>query len=308
MTAPFVKKAVTLKAVEVRDLVKSYEDVQAVKGISFDVEEGSFFAFLGPNGAGKSTTISILCSLLSKDSGEIKIFGKDPVDAHPEVGIVFQENMLDPKLTVRENVTVRGSMYGFEKVELSQKVQTALEKSDAVEFADRPYGKLSGGQRRRADIARALVHQPRLLMLDEPTAGLDPSTRELIWRNIKNLKDEGMTVFLTTHYMEEAADADDIVIIRSGEIIAQGTPAVLKERYSSDYLDILPKDSGRVESYLKDAGMEYELRVDVYRIPLDETVQAIPIIEDLKDVIESFEVRTGTLDDAFIRITGGIEE
>ena len=296
------------KAVSVNALYKSYGDFPAVKGISFDVDRGSFFAFLGPNGAGKSTTISILCSLLPKDSGEVRIFGKDPEEARSEIGIVFQDNKLDLKLTVRENLMVRGSMYGFEKNELKERVETALERSGSTEFADRQYSKLSGGQKRRAEIARAIVHNPKILMLDEPTAGLDPQNRKLIWNNIRDLKDEGMTVFLTTHYMEEAADADDIVIINKGEIVAHGTPSVLKENYSSVYIEVLPKDMGKLETILNDSGLKYTVRSDVLRIPLENTMKAIPIIEQIKDDIESFEVRTGTLDDAFITITGGIEE
>ena len=295
-------------AIIVNGLYKSYGDFPAVKGISFNVEQGSFFAFLGPNGAGKSTTISILCSLLPKDSGDVLILGKDPEEARSEIGMVFQDNKLDPKLTVCENLMVRGAMYGFDKEELKARVETALRRSDSEEFADRYYSKLSGGQKRRAEIARAIIHDPKILMLDEPTAGLDPQTRKLIWNNIRDLKNQGMTVFLTTHYMEEAADADDIVIIDKGEIVAHGTPSVLKEEYSSDYLEILPKDSERLITYLNEKGLRFTTRSDVLRISLDRTVDAIPIIEELKGYIESFEVRTGTLDDAFINITGGIEE
>lgn len=296
------------KAICVDTLCKSYGDFPAVKGISFEVEEGSFFAFLGPNGAGKSTTISMLCSLLPKNSGTITIFGKDPEDARAEIGMVFQDNKLDNKLTVRENLEVRGSLYGFDKEELARRVEIALEKSGSQEFADRQYSKLSGGQKRRAEIARAIIHDPKILLLDEPTAGLDPQTRKLIWNNIYDLKKGGMTVFLTTHYMEEAADADDIVIISKGEIVAHGTPSVLKEKYSSDYIEILPKDTEFLMSELDKEGLQYTVRSDVLRIPIDDTKKAIPIVNRFEDQIESFEVRTGTLDDAFINITGGIEE
>ena len=294
------------KAICVNSLYKSYGDFPAVKGISFDVEKGSFFAFLGPNGAGKSTTISIVCSLLPKDSGEITILGKDPEEARGEIGMVFQDNKLDQRLTVRENLEVRGALYGFQKAELSEKVRIALERSDSTEFADRMYSKLSGGQKRRAEIARAIVHDPKILMLYEPTSGLDPQTRKLIWNNIYGLKEQGMTIFLTTHYMEEAADADDVVIINKGEIVAHGTPTVLKEKYSSDYLEVLPKDSSKLEEFLTEEGIEYAVRSDALRIPLENTMKAIPIIEKIEDYIESFEVRTGTLDDAFVNITGGM--
>ena len=294
-----------VKAIAVDSLYKSYGDFLAVKGISFDVEEGAFFAFLGPNGAGKSTTISILCSLLDKDSGSVSIFGKDPQDARSEIGMVFQDNKLDNRLTVRENLMVRGSLYGFKKEELLVRVEEALKRTDSMEFADRQYSKLSGGQKRRAEIARAIIHDPKVLLLDEPTAGLDPQTRMLIWNNVQDLKRSGMTVFLTTHYMEEAADADDVVIIDRGEIVAHGTPSVLKERYSSDYIEVLPKDIAVVRSKLDAGGIQYIERSDVLRIPLEDTMKAIPIIEMLKDDMESFEVRTGTLDDAFVTITGG---
>jgi multidrug/hemolysin transport system ATP-binding protein len=296
------------EAICVKDLVKSYGDFLAVKGISFDVKKGSFIAFLGPNGAGKSTTISILCSLLSKNSGEVKIFGKDPEEARSDIGMVFQDNKLDPRLTVRENLMVRGSLYGFTKEELKEKVESAIIRSKSEEIADRYYSKLSGGQKRRAEIARAIIHDPKILMLDEPTAGLDPQTRKMIWNNIHELKESGMTVFLTTHYMEEAADADDIVVINEGEIVAHGTPTVLKEKFSSDYIEILTKDMNAVEDLLRTNGYGYSIRSDVIRVPLDSTIDAIPVITLVKDYIESFEVRTGTLDDAFINITGGMDE
>jgi multidrug/hemolysin transport system ATP-binding protein len=245
---------------------------------------------------------------MPKDSGTVTVFGKDPEEARAEIGMVFQDNKLDPKLTVRENLTIRGSLYGFEKDDLAQRVEKALERSDSMEFADKLYSQLSGGQKRRAEIARAIIHEPNILMLDEPTAGLDPQTRKLIWNNVHDLKESGMTIFLTTHYMEEAADADDVVIINRGEIVAHGTPTVLKEKYSSDYIEMLPKDMCQVEEMLKDAGMVYTVRTDTIRVPLVNTMDAIPIIELVKDDIESFEVRTGTLDDAFVNITGGIEE
>ena len=294
-------------AIRVSGLRKSYGGFEAVKGISFDVEEGSFFAFLGPNGAGKSTTISILCSILSKDSGEVEIFGRSPEESRRDIGVVFQDNRLDERLTVRENLAVRGSLYGYGKAELSRRVEDALEKTGSTDIADRSYSDLSGGQKRRVEIARGIIHSPRILMLDEPTSGLDPQTRKLIWENIRRLRDEGMTVFLTTHYMEEAADADDVVVIDHGEVAAHGTPSMLKERYSSDYLDVVPRDRDGLEAMLERMGVGYTEHSDMVRIPLKDTMDAIPIIEAVKEMIEFFEVRTGTLDDAFLTITGGSE-
>ena len=278
-----------------------------MKGISFEVPEGSFFAFLGPNGAGKSTTISIVCSLLGYDSGEVEVFGRPVTDpsVKSDIGVVFQDPMMDGRLTVRENLTVRGGMYGLSGNVLEASVDRALEVSDSVEFADRPYGKLSGGQRRRADIARALVHSPRLLLLDEPTSGLDPQTRRRIWDTVNRLnRKDGLTVLLTTHYMEEAAVADDIVIINHGEIAAHGTPAMLRERYCSDRMTVVPKDMDAVASVLSDAGIGFSVRADTVEIPLASTVDAAPVVAMLDGMIDSLEVRNGTLDDAFIRITG----
>ena len=293
------------KAISVAGLRKSYGSFQAVKGISFDVEEGAFFAFLGPNGAGKSTTIAILCSLLSKDSGDVTLFGMEPEMARREIGVVFQDNKLDQRLSVRENLEIHGSLYGFKKADLAARIEEALVKVGLSDLSDRPCSDLSGGQRRRVEIARAILHGPRLLLLDEPTASLDPQARNSIWVYIRRLKEEGMTVFLTTHYMEEAATADDIVIINEGEIVAHGKPSVLKERYSSDYLEILPKDADAVKSVLDGLGIGYSVRSGVLRIELGCTMDAVPIVERLKGMMESFEVRTGTLDDAFIAITGG---
>lgn len=295
-----------MSAVSVNGLRKSYGDVEAVKGISFDVKEGSFFAFLGPNGAGKSTTISIMCSLLEHDSGEISVFGKAPVDARSEIGVVFQDHLLDPKLTVAENVRFRGEMYGLKGQQLRESADRVLALVNMTELADRPYGKLSGGQKRRADIARALVHGPKLLVLDEPTAGLDPQSRKSLWETVYRLnKETGLTVFLTTHYMEEAADADDIVIIKNGEIVAHGTSDSLKDEYCTDYIRIIPKDPGGFGTILESKGIGYTSDRDIFRVPVKDTMESLPILESLKEDISSFEVRKGTLDDAFIEITGG---
>lgn len=294
-----------MAAISVRELRKSFGDVQAVKGITFDVPEGSFFAFLGPNGAGKSTTISIICSLLARDSGDVTVFGKDTSDPsmRNSIGVVFQDSMMDQRLTVRENIRIRGAMYGLE--DLDTAVDTAISEADATEFADRPYGKLSGGQRRRADIARALVHRPRLLILDEPTAGLDPQTRKNIWETITDLnRGSGLTVFLTTHYMEEAAGADDIVVINKGEIVAHGTPATLRESFCSDSMLVQPKDMDSVKKVLDSSGIRYNVENDTIVIPLTSTLDSVPIIASLDGMMLSLEVRTGTLDDAFINITG----
>lgn len=295
-----------MAAVSVRDLRKSYDDFEAVKGISFEVKEGSFFAFLGPNGAGKSTTISILCSLLDYNSGTVEVFGKSPTEARTEIGVVFQDHMLDDKLTVRENVAFRGSMYGLKGQELNDAVDKVLALTDSNEFADRKYGQLSGGQKRRADIARALVHDPKMIVLDEPTAGLDPQSRTMLWRTVFNLNREtGLTVFLTTHYMEEASDADDIVIIDHGEIVAQGTSDELKEQYCTDYIRAIPKDKESFINKLSFENIRFTMDKGIFIIPVSDTIRSIGLLNKFRDDLESFEVRKGTLDEAFIRITGG---
>ena len=297
-----------MAAVSVRDLRKSYGNTEAVKGISFDVPEGSFFAFLGPNGAGKSTTISIICSLSDMDSGDVTVFGRTPSEARTDIGVVFQEHMLDDSLTVRENVVLRGMMYGMSKADASASAERVLALTDSLEFADRRYGKLSGGQKRRADIARALVHGPRLLVLDEPTAGLDPQSRKALWSTVAELNRDGLTVFLTTHYMEEASDADSIVIIDRGEIVARGTPDELRERYCVDYIRAIPKDPASFVEILERKGLAYTSDRGIFTIPLDSTLDAISVLNGIGDALESFEVRMGTLDEAFITITGDGDE
>ncbi|MBR2347589.1 MAG: ABC transporter ATP-binding protein [Candidatus Methanomethylophilaceae archaeon] len=297
-----------MSAISVRGLRKSYGDREAVKGIDFEVPEGSFFAFLGPNGAGKSTTISIICSLMEQDSGEVLLFGNDSSlpEVRRDIGVVFQDSMMDRMLTVRENVTLRGSMYGLTGDDLKDAVSSAISKADAMEFADQRYGQLSGGQRRRADIARALVHSPRILLLDEPTSGLDPQTRKTIWETITTLnRESGMTIFLTTHYMEEASESDDVVIIDHGTIVAHGTPVQLREKYCSDNMVLVPLDMEKLCSALDSSGTPYTVVKDVIHMDIQNTMDALPIIESVKGLISSFEVRMGTLDDAFINITGG---
>ncbi len=293
-----------MQALEIDNIVRSFDGFRAVDGISFSVPEESFTAFLGPNGAGKSTTISMVCSLLAPDSGTIRVLGRDSRDpeSRRRIGVVFQNPMLDGRLTVRENLAVRGAMYGLDDVDRA--TEDALNAADCAEFADRRYGTLSGGQRRRADIARALVHSPGILILDEPTSGLDPHTRQVIWNSVRRLnREKGITVLLTTHYMEEASGADDIVIVNRGRIVARGTPEELKERYSRDRMTLVPTDLGAAEDALGSAGVEYSVDRGVVTVPLRSTMDALPVIDILRGCIESFEVRTGTLDEAFVSIT-----
>lgn len=295
--------------IEVSGLKKSYGRIQAVKGIDFSVKQGTLFAFLGPNGAGKSTTIDILCTLLKQDGGRVLIdgnlLGQDDDKIRSSIGVVFQDSILDKLLTVRENLLTRGRFYEKNSEKLKDAVKGAMEAAGVLEFADRPYGKLSGGQRRRADIARALVHMPKILFLDEPTTGLDPQTRKNVWETVQKMqKNSGLTVFLTTHYMEEAASADYVTIIDDGLIAGRGTPTELKSAYCTDYLNIKPKDAALLKNSLRDKNILYTASNDIISISLSKTTEAIPYIREWEDNIESFEVLNGTMDDVFINITG----
>ncbi|OQB24470.1 MAG: Daunorubicin/doxorubicin resistance ATP-binding protein DrrA [Firmicutes bacterium ADurb.Bin182] len=297
------------KIIEVKGLKKSYGSVQAVRGIDFYVERGKLFAFLGPNGAGKSTTIDIISTLLKPDEGSVTvdslILGRDDVKIREKVGTMFQDSLLDDELTVRENLRVRGSFYGMSKAKLESAVDEAAKAAGLEGFLDRRYGKLSGGQRRRTDIARALLNAPDILILDEPTTGLDPQTRKSIWDTIRLLQTKnGMTVFLTTHYMEEADNADFVVVIDDGLIAAKGTPSELKERYTSDILKITPKQNDALAELLNEMGLDYFSAGGAVHIKIQSSFDALPVIERCKDLISSFEVHSGTMDDAFIGITG----
>ena len=301
------------KIIEVKSLAKSYfvqrKEVKAVKGIDFYVEKGTMFSFLGKNGAGKSTTIDILCTLLEPDAGTVMIngyeLGKNDFDIRKSIGIVFQRSLLDPMLTVYENLKVRGRFYKFPRQKLKERIEAVTEIAQLGEFLHRPYEKLSGGQRRRADIARALVNTPKVLFLDEPTTGLDSRARKDIWSTIRSLQQEkGVTVFLTTHYMEEAEQSDYITIIGHGEILAKGTPLELKMKYCHDLLKLVPKNPDLFKQTLKENQIDFAPKGEVIEIRLNSTIDAIPFIERFKDDITNIEIINGTMDDVFLDITG----
>lgn len=291
--------------IEISNLYKSFSDVKAVQDISFSVKAGELFAFLGVNGAGKSTTINIMCGQLSKDSGSIIIDGKnidkDLPKIKSELGVVFQGSALDSALSVYDNLQSRAALYGITGEAFKARLSELSSLLDFEGFINRPLGKLSGGQRRRIDIARALLHNPKILILDEPTTGLDPQTRKLLWSVITNLrKDKGMTVFLTTHYMEEAADADYIVILDSGRISAQGTPLELKNRYTGDFITIY----NAKESDILALGMEYEKLRDAYKLSVPNTSAATELIINHPDLFTDYEITKGKMDDVFLAVTG----
>lgn len=295
--------------IEVNQLTKHYGQVAAVKGISFQVTKGALFAFLGSNGAGKSTTIEILCTLLDPSSGDVQINGhqlgtiKGNAAIRESIGIVFQQSILDAKLTVKENILHRGRFYQLSKKQLQENYGFVQQYLQLEDIESKQYGQLSGGQRRRADIARAIIHKPPLLFLDEPTTGLDPHTRKFVWETIERLRKEiGMTIFLTTHYMEEAANADQIVVMKQGEIVAQGTPNALKEQFASDQLVISLKEAFTIDNIQSHSIYPVLAVGDVYKINLPSTLHALPILHQLEPYLSSFEVVKGSLDQVFIQI------
>ena len=295
--------------IEVSGLQKSYGSVHAVKGLDFYVESGKIFAFLGPNGAGKSTTIDIICTFLQSDAGKVvvdgNVLGKDDNAIRSNIGAVFQDGLLDSLLTVRENLSIRAGFYGVRGKKLEQVLADVAKRVGITEILNRPYGKLSGGQRRRCDIARALVNTPKILFLDEPTTGLDPQTRKSVWETVTALqRDTGMTVFLTTHYMEEAAGADYVIVIDDGQIVAKGTPSYLKEIYTTDKLSLVCTDPQKTAALLEAEAFPYTQKADRIFVSIPSTMSALPILQKVSDSISGFEVTTGTMDDAFIAITG----
>ncbi len=297
------------KVIDVLNLTKAYGDIKAVNDISFYVERGKFYAFLGPNGAGKSTTIDIISTSLKADAGEVAIdnfsLGKEDDKIRSVIGVVFQDSLLDALLTVKENLYMRGSFYNLRGDELKRAVEKAANATGVNEFINRPYGKLSGGQRRRADIARSLINTPDILFLDEPTTGLDPQTRRNVWDTIKQLqKTGGMTVFLTTHYMEEAAEADYVIVIDNGAIAARGTPSELKERYASNLCRMVTNNPEAVKNVLDGLRLKYQQTANVFSVNISATLEALPLIESCREFITGFEVLNGTMEDAFIGITG----
>ena len=297
------------KIIQARGLKKAYGSVQAVKGVDFYVEKGRMFALLGPNGAGKSTIIDMLCTFLKPDAGEVEVdglaLGKDDAGIRKKIGAVFQDGLLDPLLTVEENLRARGGLYGLKGKGLKDAVDQAARAVGVTGVLKRPYGKLSGGQRRRCDITRALIHRPDILFLDEPTTGLDPQTRASVWDTVRTLQKEfGMTLFLTTHYMEEASGADYVIIIDEGQIAAKGSPSQLEETYTADKLTLVCADLDKVRECLDTQGLRYRKVAETLTLSIQSSMEALPIIERCREYLTGFEVTKGTMDDVFLAVTG----
>ena len=298
--------------IEVSHLKKYYKDVKAVDDVSFSVKKGELFGFLGVNGAGKSTTINMLCTLFPPTDGKATILGMDlgknddKIKHH--IGVVYQNNCLDERLSEKENLLIHGGLYETDKVKLQKNLFHVCEILNLSDVIKRPYGKLSGGQKRRAEIAAALMHAPDILFLDEPTTGLDPATRKSVWETIYTLQKEmDMTVFLTTHYMEEAAKANHIGIMEKGHLIQFGTPFSLKDKFAKDRLRLMPKEEKRSElmEQLTNRGIHYRTKENFVTITLDRTMEAFPYLSEYQEMIQGFEVIQGTMDDVFLNATGG---
>ena len=292
-------------SIEIRGLNKRFGEIHAVKDLSFCVREGELFAFLGVNGAGKSTTINILCGQLAKDSGSVCINGKeldrDVAEIKNEIGVVFQSSVLDAALSVYDNLESRAALYGITGKDFQRRLEELSNLLNLGELLKRPVGKLSGGQRRRIDIARALLHKPKVLILDEPTTGLDPQTRRLLWNVIASLRQtEGMTVFLTTHYMEEAADANYVVILDNGSIAAEGTPWELKNAHTGDFITLY----GVSEAEVSALGLTYHPVADGYRISVRNSREATELILKHPALFFDYEIVKGKMDDVFLAVTG----
>ncbi len=291
--------------IEIRSLHKSFGAVHAVDDLSLNVREGELFAFLGDNGAGKSTTISILCGVLKQDAGEVfidgKTWGEDAIGHSKKLGVVFQDSVLDRPLSVLDNLRVRAALYGIVGKAFEERLKELCELLEFSDLLNRPVGKLSGGQRRRIDIARALLHRPKILILDEPTTGLDPQTRTLLWSVVEHLRRaEGLTVFLTTHYMEEAAGADYVVILDSGKIAAEGTPLELKNTHSGDFVTLYGVEEAAARS-LSDKITKVPGGV---RLAVKDTACVREMIAARPDLFSDFEVHKGNMDDVFLSVTG----
>ena len=293
--------------IEVENLKKSFGSVKAVDDITFAVEAGSFFAFLGLNGAGKTTTINILCSLLMPDSGTVIVDGHDlktdDLEIRRKIGIVFQGSILDARLSVRDNLKIRAGLYGIFGENFRTRLGELTELFDLHDILKRSYGKLSGGQKRRVDIARALLHSPSVLILDEPTTGLDPQSRRQVWNILKKLnREQQVTLFLTTHYMEEAEAADKVVILDAGKIAAEGTPIDLKNIYSGNYILLYQTKNSAVEAALSDR--EFSYNSGIYKIKVATSLEAAELLAAYPEIFTDFEVIKGNMDDVFLNVTG----
>ncbi len=295
--------------IQVKRLKKYFGEIKAVDNISFRVKRGELYGFLGVNGAGKSTTINMLCTLLPRSEGEVTIsghqLGKEDSLIRNKIGVVFQDNTLDDKLTIKENLILRGNLYSKDQKAIHNNLQRVCNILEIHDLLERQFCKLSGGQKRRCEIARALMNQPEILFLDEPTTGLDPQTRQNVWESMERLRmEEQMTVFLTTHYMEEAAKAQYISIMESGKLVAEGSPSQLKQQYAHDMLRLVPEDIEGVLTYLQESKLPFERKSNHLQVTIPDSMFGLEVLSHIKEKIKSFELVQGTMDDVFLTVTG----
>lgn len=299
--------------IQIRNLTKQYSgsNVKAVDGISFDVKEGELFAFLGVNGAGKSTTINILCTLLSMTDGEVSVCGydikKDVDKVKQNIGVVFQNGVLDEKLSVYDNLLIRGTLFGIDKKNINERIDNLKNRLVMADFLNKPYGKLSGGQKRKCDIARALISNPKILFLDEPTTGLDPQSRIDMWKIVKDIRNQFNTaVFITTHYMEEINTVDRVAIIDKGKILCIDTPENLKTKYSYDTVKLTANKNNieKIKQVLDLEEINYNFYAQTFLIKIKNGIDAIELVAKLKSLLSSVEILKGDMDSVFLNVVG----
>jgi ABC-2 type transport system ATP-binding protein len=298
-------------AIAVRELVKNYGEVEAVRGVEFDVATGEVFGFLGPNGAGKTTTINMLCTLAVPTSGSASVAGHDVVrerdDVRRHIGLVFQDPTLDGYLTGAQNLRMHAELYGVERDLVEPRMEQVLRMVGLWERKDHVAGQYSGGMRRRLEIARGLMHSPRVLFLDEPTIGLDPQTRRSIWTYIRELKErEEITIFMTTHYMDEAEWCDRIAIMDHGEIVALDAPETLKAQVGTDRVTIHTDDNdAAIEALAERFGLEARITEGAVAFGVPRGEEFVPrLFSELEIPIRAVNVSRPTLDDVFMSYTG----
>ncbi|TPR54100.1 ABC transporter ATP-binding protein [Metamycoplasma neophronis] len=301
--------------VEVNHLTKTFKRKKALNDLSFKVKKGELYGFLGLNGAGKTTTLNIILGLLTKDSGTVIIDGlsddKNSQNIRNKIGIVFQQSILDDLLSVKENLMSRAAMYHhyIKDKTTKQLVDDVVREFKLEEIVNQSYGSLSGGQRRRVDIARALVHRPEILFLDEPTTGLDPQSRKLVWDTLDKIqKDHKLTIVLTTHYMEEANNCNYAIILNKGQKIAEGTPAELKNKFASARVNINSAKDAKFSQWLSDKQLNFVYDVNKYIVKFYTYEDAKKFVFENEEILKDFELIKGTMDEVFLNVTEDIKE